>query len=729
MPTIKDIAALAGVSHGTVSNVLNKRGNVSVEKINLVESAAKELGFKLNAQAKQLRQGHSKRVIVIIPRINIKKYNHLIIGINNFLKEDGYEVNVFYSNNLTHYEEELLERAISLNPTAIVVISSFVRNPGIFNQETKFIFVERLIEEMPTNSCSISFDYNEAGRALACKCIEDGNKNVAIFTGLEQYSNNKQFINGVITQLEKNNCLYKVYCADESMAFHTAFQIGCARDKYDGVLTTSLENAEYFNSVYEYNPNRKSPNIYAITSSEVGAQNGIIKYEMNYKLCGKRIAQYILKIENEEEVPVGFLDVLNDGFCYPEKTKLKNSGKGELNILMLASPTSEALRRILPLFEAQSGIGVKLVDLSYEELHKSAADSENSTAYDLIRLDMAWMSKLGEKLFTPLNLDSPEFVNIKNSISSGVPDDYYKVRDKVYALPLDPSVLLLYYRKDLFEDALIKREFYEINKRQLEVPKTFAQYNEVAAFFTKRYNTKSPTNYGATLVFGTAAVAACDFLPRFKSFGGNIFDPDGRIQIDTPIMRKALVNYIETYEYTDQTTNLWWGKSTVSFSEGDTAMNIVFSNHASAMLHGEHSKVVGKTGFAAIPGGNPLLGGGVIGISKNSKRQQECLRFLQWIYSKKVASIITYLGGYITNKHLCDNLDVLELYPWIEDMEKEFSLGWRREKDETHNTFDEFQFEEILGVAVRSSVSGVLSIDEALKEAQNRCDEVFNQIK
>ena len=45
MPTIKDIAREAGVSHGTVSNVINGRGNVSVEKIRLVWQAAEKLGY------------------------------------------------------------------------------------------------------------------------------------------------------------------------------------------------------------------------------------------------------------------------------------------------------------------------------------------------------------------------------------------------------------------------------------------------------------------------------------------------------------------------------------------------------------------------------------------------------------------------------------------------------------------------------------------------------------
>ena len=60
MPTIRDIAKAAGVSQGTVSNVINGRGNVSVEKIQLVKQAAERLGYKLNAKAKSLRQGRDR---------------------------------------------------------------------------------------------------------------------------------------------------------------------------------------------------------------------------------------------------------------------------------------------------------------------------------------------------------------------------------------------------------------------------------------------------------------------------------------------------------------------------------------------------------------------------------------------------------------------------------------------------------------------------------------------
>ena len=72
VPTIKDIAREAGVSHGTVSNVINGRGNVSVEKIQLVWQAAEKLGYQVNARAQSLRQGRSRSIAVILPGIEFE---------------------------------------------------------------------------------------------------------------------------------------------------------------------------------------------------------------------------------------------------------------------------------------------------------------------------------------------------------------------------------------------------------------------------------------------------------------------------------------------------------------------------------------------------------------------------------------------------------------------------------------------------------------------------------
>ena len=74
MPTIKDIAREAGVSHGTVSNVINGRGNVSVEKIQLVWQAAEKLGYKVNSKAQSLRQGQDRSIAVLLPSIEDRRW-------------------------------------------------------------------------------------------------------------------------------------------------------------------------------------------------------------------------------------------------------------------------------------------------------------------------------------------------------------------------------------------------------------------------------------------------------------------------------------------------------------------------------------------------------------------------------------------------------------------------------------------------------------------------------
>lgn len=84
MYTRKDVAREAGVSQATVSNVLNGKGNVSLEKIRLVTEAAQRLGYSINAQARQLRRDVklSDIVAVLIPALENSEFTMLYTAIN-----------------------------------------------------------------------------------------------------------------------------------------------------------------------------------------------------------------------------------------------------------------------------------------------------------------------------------------------------------------------------------------------------------------------------------------------------------------------------------------------------------------------------------------------------------------------------------------------------------------------------------------------------------------------
>ncbi|AZG47255.1 LacI family DNA-binding transcriptional regulator [Gordonia insulae] len=63
---MRDVAAVAGVSVGTVSNVLNTPGKVAPATVTRVQAAIDELGFVRNDAARQLRAGRSRCVGLVV---------------------------------------------------------------------------------------------------------------------------------------------------------------------------------------------------------------------------------------------------------------------------------------------------------------------------------------------------------------------------------------------------------------------------------------------------------------------------------------------------------------------------------------------------------------------------------------------------------------------------------------------------------------------------------------
>ena len=66
---IKDVAALAGVSWKTVSNVVHDKPNVGQKTRERVQSVIDQLGYQPDAAGRQLRNGRSDTVTLVVPEI------------------------------------------------------------------------------------------------------------------------------------------------------------------------------------------------------------------------------------------------------------------------------------------------------------------------------------------------------------------------------------------------------------------------------------------------------------------------------------------------------------------------------------------------------------------------------------------------------------------------------------------------------------------------------------
>lgn len=726
MPTIKDIAKEAGVSHGTVSNVLNKTGKVSAEKIRLVEEAAKRLGYKVNVQAQLLRQGTTKSICIILPSLQFKHFNDLFTNIREELTASNYEVTLYTTNGISSIEHKAWNRILLARPDAIICASCLEEIPDSYLADCPVVFIDRVLPPCHKHVFSVSFDFKIAGRDIAKYVQNKGYKNLALFTESGKPSNKLLLYESLKKHLPPHISLIR-FSSDDQLILSKAFEITGAQDTFDAIITSSAERAVSIVRAAEYTPRPYHPDIIALTSLETFPDTRFCRYELNYPYMGRETAIQLISFLNGKPIPHPNLSFQNHGFYSISKRTLAQLPKDAtiLNMLTLESPTSSALLKLLPDFTKKSGIEVHLTVLSFDELYDTIRTMGSSGYYDLIRMDMAWLSHLAKDTYLPLSELPTDFTSIIERFIPEINSSYLEVEQTPYCLPFDPSTQMLFYRNDLFHDAMVKRQYYEQYREELTVPSSFDQYNRIASFFTRSINPASPVSFGSTLTFGTSGVAACDYLPRLLAFSGSFFDEAGKLSLCTDRALKALENYIETYNYTDKSINMWWKQSIESFSNGDTAMTTVFMNHASDLINSKHSNVVGKIGYSMIPGAHPLLGGGVIGISRESRHVSASCKFFDWVYSDEIAGKLTLLGGLSPNCSIYANREITSLFPWLESCKTSFAHGTRRKESSYYPNFNEKQFENILGAAVRSAVTRTIPPKEALEYAQNLCDQSF----
>lgn len=95
MPTIKDVASLAGVSISTVSNVLNNTKLVSSNLTKRVHDAVRQLGYQPDRIASSMKSGISKTIGIITADICGLFYPYVLKNIYQVLEAEEFNLLIF----------------------------------------------------------------------------------------------------------------------------------------------------------------------------------------------------------------------------------------------------------------------------------------------------------------------------------------------------------------------------------------------------------------------------------------------------------------------------------------------------------------------------------------------------------------------------------------------------------------------------------------------------------
>jgi DNA-binding LacI/PurR family transcriptional regulator len=89
-PTIRDVARQAGVSHQTVSRVINESTDVLPETRALVEAAIEKLGYRPSAIARSMARGQTHTLACISPNLTDYTFASVIEGAETEARQHGY---------------------------------------------------------------------------------------------------------------------------------------------------------------------------------------------------------------------------------------------------------------------------------------------------------------------------------------------------------------------------------------------------------------------------------------------------------------------------------------------------------------------------------------------------------------------------------------------------------------------------------------------------------------
>jgi multiple sugar transport system substrate-binding protein len=332
---------------------------------------------------------------------------------------------------------------------------------------------------------------------------------------------------------------------------------------------------------------------------------------------------------------------------------------GVMNASAIGGPAKKHAKS----WEKITGGKVQILEYPFAELFDrfNSALSTGADTFDVILYAPAWTAD-----FAPYLSPIPKKVRDNEAFDDIHPvyrDRLMKWQKNWLAITVDGDLFSGYYRKDLFEDTSHQADFRDRYGYELSAPDTWAQYRDIAEFFTGRQDNKGNTLYGTVEAFVRGGQQFWNLFSRASAYanhpqrpGAQFFDPDTmQAQINNPAWVRAVNEYRDIVKYSPPGA-LDFGivEARQPFIKGQTAMILDWGDTGQLSANPEISSVAGNVGFFVLPGTRqvwdyvnqrwetmerphkaPFLafGGWVGSVPKSSKQKEAALDYLMWYSS------------------------------------------------------------------------------------------------
>lgn len=181
--TIRDVAAQAGVSHQTVSRVINGHERVSPETKARVESAILNLGFSPNAIARFMAKGATGTLACIAPNLTNYTFAGIIEGAQTEAREHGYYLLSASAQNEEIFASLIEELVNSRRTEGVMVINPYA-DGRYHHLPAGFPTVFAGARPREDAVDSVALDDESVGRLATQHLLDLGHRQIGMVTGI-----------------------------------------------------------------------------------------------------------------------------------------------------------------------------------------------------------------------------------------------------------------------------------------------------------------------------------------------------------------------------------------------------------------------------------------------------------------------------------------------------------------------------------------------------------------